>query len=553
MRVLLIQPPVEDFFYTPARSYPLGLVSLGTVLEQHGYTVRILNCIEGSSKQTLPFPQKFSYLKKYYHQNISPFRLFSHYYRFGYSPEFITEEIRAFRPSIVGISANFSAYLDSSLAVASLVKQVDPRIAVVMGGRGATVHPQVLMENKSVDFVLKGESEYTLIGLCASLSTGKRLSTRGLCYRRQGKTWYSPECIIIKDLDSIPLLNRKLIPCDQYTYQGVLSTSLLSSRGCIMHCRFCAIQETYRYRSAAAVLEEIGACYRLGIRHFNFEDDTMNLHPGFDTILEGIIGRHDGNIRISFMNGLLTKGLTQARLKRLIAAGLTHVDFSIASTDAAMRKRLARTEQKHRLTVLAERLSRAHVPVTLHYIVGFPAQRLKHALGDVRALAAERVLLGPSIFYPVVESPLFATVQKTYGCPVSDYAFFRSSAAYFDNNIHRDEIMTLVCAARIINFIKTLLDTYPTARKDFMSFVRETSAVFKEDNGRYLYPAAADRNILGVLLLQKLLQQRSVYRAQRQGQGVRLIREDFISLRSIQRIFGRLLIRSVAGYSVRLP
>lgn len=554
MRVLLIQPPVEDFFYTPARSYPLGLLSLGTVLEYHGYAVRILNSLEDPSKETLPFPRQFLYLKRYYHQNLSPFRLFSHYYRFGCSVERIRQTIREFRPALVGISANYSAYLDSSLAVASLVKQVDPRIAVVVGGRGATVHPHVFLRDTSVDFILKGESEYSLLKLCATLRRGTRLRVQGLCYRRKGKPWYSPESACVDDLDAIPLLNRKLIPYDRYSYQGMLSTSLISSRGCGNHCRFCAIQEPYRYRKAALVLAEIEACYRLGIRHFNFEDDTMNLHPQFDVILNGIIDRYAGAVRISFMNGLLAKGLAQPRLKKLISAGLTHVDFSIASTDVSMRKRLARAEEKHRLAVLTKSLRDFSIPVSLHYIVGFPAQRLAHALRDARALAAEQVLLGPSIFYPVVESPLFALLEKKYGCSLSDYMSFRSSAAYFDKEICRDEVMTLFYGARIINFIKGVLDAEPMSRRDFVSFVHERAAGFKEDKGGYYYTdGSADRDILGVLLLEKLFTEQSIYRVQRQGRRIRLIREEFISPRLLQRIFRKLRIRGLSGFSIRLP
>ncbi|HIE35643.1 MAG TPA: radical SAM protein, partial [Candidatus Omnitrophica bacterium] len=73
MRILLIQPPIRDFFFTPLRKTPLGLLYLATFLEKEGFSVKVLNALEEDKKYTLRVPKKFLYLKRYYRKNKSPF------------------------------------------------------------------------------------------------------------------------------------------------------------------------------------------------------------------------------------------------------------------------------------------------------------------------------------------------------------------------------------------------------------------------------------------------------------------------------------------------
>ena len=40
--ILLIQPPVEDFYFTFKRSIPYGLASIAASLKQKGFSVEIL-------------------------------------------------------------------------------------------------------------------------------------------------------------------------------------------------------------------------------------------------------------------------------------------------------------------------------------------------------------------------------------------------------------------------------------------------------------------------------------------------------------------------------
>jgi radical SAM superfamily enzyme YgiQ (UPF0313 family) len=175
----------------------------------------------------------------------------------------------------------------------------------------------------------------------------------GLCYRSKRGLKISKKIPLIQDLDVLPFPKRELIDYKKYKFENRISTSLIASRGCNLECRFCAIREKFRWRNVEDVLEEIKYCFSLGITHFNFEDDNINFHPQFEKILDLIIKNFSPKIKISFMNGLLTYKLNSTLRKKLIKAGITHLDFSLVSSKKELREKLRRKEETKEILSLA--------------------------------------------------------------------------------------------------------------------------------------------------------------------------------------------------------
>lgn len=557
MKILLINPPIEDFYFTPQRAYPLGILYLATVLDKAGFAVKIVNCLQEYIKQTLGIPSDFSYLKKYYPPNKSPFRLFSQYHRFGLTDPCIKEEVAQFRPDVVGISANFSAYLDSSFTVARLVKQADSRITVVLGGRASTVQPVWVLSNKYVDFVLRGEAEFSFLELCQAIKIGNIPKIHGLCYKKSdGRMRISKSISFIKDLNALPIINRKLINYKKYRFQKLISTSLLASRGCGMRCGFCAIQEPFRYRRAENVLKEMEDCFVLGIRHFNFEDDNINLNPEFERMLDMAIDRFKGEIKMSFMNGLLSTGIHHCLKKKLVKAGLTHLDLSMASSSRRLRQRMHRRENLRNIFSIANFMAKQKVPTTVHFIIGFPQQKFKDAVRDIKVLATQRVMLGPSIFYPVIGSKMFNEIENKSGFSKSNYRFFRSSTACFDKFITQERIFLIFYVSRIINFIKELVDNFEIGEVSLIKFLRKKVSEFTEKENILCSEAKLDRFTLGMVLLKKLMEESRIYRVKETRVGnvfhYHFIEEEFVSPEDIKDTLAGLAIKGITGRMVYL-
>jgi non-ribosomal peptide synthetase component F len=90
-------------------------------------------------------------------------------------------------------------------------------------------------------------------------------------------------------------------------------------------------------------------------------------------------------------------------------------------------------------------------------IAGGPDQRPEDSIADLLYLAQRRVLAGISIFYPSPGSPDFERC-KALGVLPSDESAMRASALPLDHTTRREDSATLLRLARILNFMKALLD-----------------------------------------------------------------------------------------------
>jgi hypothetical protein len=331
----------------------------------------------------------------------------------------------------------------------------------------------------------------------------------------------------------------------------MLSASLITSRGCARACRFCAIGERFRVRSARAVIAEISACYHAGVRHFNFEDDNINYNPSLAVIVDALIDRFP-KVRISFMNGLLTYKLGLRLRTKLIAAGLTHLDFSLISSKGHLRRSVSRLDAPRRMFSLARSFAAHELDSTVHFIVGLPRERFTDALADLRVLSAQPVRLGQSIFYPVIESPLFEDLEDVFGVKKSDCGLFRSSAAFFDKALSRDELFTVFYYSRVINFIKEIVDAHSLGTRSFAALLARAHRDFISRDPS-IVAGSPGRSLLGVVLLAVLFKRGVVCRAQSAPGGYRLQEEDFIDTAITRRFFSGLRVCSCRLRSVRLP
>ncbi|MGD8595313.1 MAG: B12-binding domain-containing radical SAM protein, partial [Gammaproteobacteria bacterium] len=125
MKILLIQPPVQDFYDTDIRLQPIGLCYLKAALHKYVPEVEVIirDYHTGMGRKTVPAPKALRYLKHFYPvADKSPFCSFHQYFHFGLSFAEIAQDIAGLKPDLVGISALFTPYFREALEVADQVK-----------------------------------------------------------------------------------------------------------------------------------------------------------------------------------------------------------------------------------------------------------------------------------------------------------------------------------------------------------------------------------------------------------------------------------------------
>lgn len=468
MKVLLIQPPVRDFYRTSIRTKPIGLAYLASSLQFDGHEVEILDC-QTEKKTSSPIPSEMSYLKDFYPiDDRSPFKLYTGFYHFGMGWDEIRKEIEASRADVFGISSSFTPYYGEALKVAQLIKESDSKRIVALGGSHVSCDPEGVLKSPWVDYIILGEGERRFPALVEQIQRGRGrnlLGIDGVGYRTDGEIRIHPLQGFIQDLDSLPFPERGLLDQDRYRINRKRSTMLITSRGCPHGCAYCSAHlvmgSSFRGRSPENILQEMIACHQeYGIDAFDVEDDnfTFDFKRAKELMTRIIKTFGEGRFELSAMNGVSFASLDRELLSLMKRSGFRTLNLSYVSTDLSTKKRMKRPQSEADFDRILKEAEAVGLNVVAYAILGIPGQTLEEMVSTLVYLMEQRVLIGPSVYYPVPGTSLFYRCKED-GILPSDFSQWRSSALSIETNeFNRLDMATLLRLARVINFIKGKMD-----------------------------------------------------------------------------------------------
>lgn len=465
--ILLIQPPVRDFYLTAKRTIPYGLACIAASLQNAGFSVEIFDALATSKSRKLQIPREMAYLDEYYgKEDISPFALFNNFKHFGYGFERIGKEAAKSGAWLVGISSLFTPYAGYALHTAEAVKAFSPSCKTVLGGHHPTALPESVMENGAVDYAIRGEGEVSMPLLAGAVKGDKSLDLiPGLVFREKAGGIKINEPAMIENLDNHPFPATGLIKQSFYRRGKTASAVISASRGCPMKCSYCSVGASsfmkYRRRSVESVLGELEKIvYENKAAFIDFEDENLSMdRKWFITLLNGIKTRFEkSGIELRAMNGLFPSSLDEETVRLMKEAGFKTLNLSLGSFSSAQLERFGRPDVRDdfdRALLFAERYGLNAVG---YIIAGAPFQSPEDSVSDILCLAGRRVLAGVSIFYPSPGSPDFGLCDKL-GILPETFSLMRSSAIPVSHTTSRKQAITLLRLGRILNFMKSLRDS----------------------------------------------------------------------------------------------
>ncbi len=247
----------ETKIYSPW--VPLGLLYLGTILQQNGFTVRVC---DAAAKR--------------------------------YDPSKVVKWLKQVKPELVGISALTMSF-PSSIELVRAIRMWDPSIKIALGHYHPTMEAENIMSKYGdlVDYCVRGEGEYILLNLCEYLDKDgdkNPIDIKGITFRdSNNKVVSTPDSPLITELDKVPFPDRKLIDFEyRWNFAGFeisssKFTSTISSRGCPFACSYCACSKfakrRWRPRSPENIVEELRIIEDQGYTEVSFVDDNFTLRP----------------------------------------------------------------------------------------------------------------------------------------------------------------------------------------------------------------------------------------------------------------------------------
>ncbi|WP_054032726.1 B12-binding domain-containing radical SAM protein [Desulfatitalea tepidiphila] len=464
--ILLIQPPIRDFYLTAKRTMPYGLACIAGALRKEGFSVAIFDSLATDKARIIEWPGEMAFLKPFYgREDRSPFALFHHFRHFGYSFEHIGHIARHSGARLIGISSLFSAYSHTALETAAAVRKFCPDATIVMGGHHPSVLPEAVMRHPAVDFVLRGDGEATLPPLARALRDGGDLETVAGLVRRgpKGALIASPPAVV-DDLNGLPLPAFDLLDWRFYRRSGKGSLALSAGRGCPMRCTYCAVNAStyhgFRARSVDAVMAEIKAADRIAPLGFiDFEDEHLTADRSWFMALLGAIGDYfKGRLpELRAMNGMFVPTLDREMLLEMRRVGFKALNFALITTDKGQLRRFGRPDLSADLDRVLSAAGRERLHSVAYLIVGGPDQDPFASLADLLFLARRPVLAGVSVFYPAPGSADYQWCRQRGKLPDRP-GLWRASTLPLEHATDRRQTVTLLRLGRILNYMKHRLD-----------------------------------------------------------------------------------------------
>jgi anaerobic magnesium-protoporphyrin IX monomethyl ester cyclase len=131
-----------------------------------------------------------------------------------------------------------------AMPVCRWFKQAYPNVPVVWGGYFPSLYPDVALNAKYVDFVVRGQGEETFVELLAALGTRKFAGIRGLSYRDDfGLYVHNPERPMRSPGD-FPMMPYHALDPAKYLVPSFLGSRTVvhqASIGCPYQCNFCGV------------------------------------------------------------------------------------------------------------------------------------------------------------------------------------------------------------------------------------------------------------------------------------------------------------------------
>lgn len=327
----------------------------------------------------------------------------------------IRAQIESFRPDYVlaydylpVTGAISTAALPASLAILRLAKEIDPGIVTLLGGPHPTFMSKEVLESERgvVDYVLLGEGEATLKALLQALRGGSASGVKGIAYLDGARAVGTGSRALIADLDQLqPAWD--LLRWDAYRYRvspGGRMASILSSRGCEMHCSFCSQRlfwrGAWRARRPEKVVEEIVLLHqRYGVTVFTLIDAFPTRdRERWERLLDLLIERDLG---LSVLMETRVEDIVRDAdiLHKYRKAGVIHIYMGAESGDDAVLTSLNKgIEMKTTKQALAL-LNQAGIISEASFMIGFPQE----TPSSVRNTIDAAIYLNPDVaVFPIV-------------------------------------------------------------------------------------------------------------------------------------------------------
>ncbi|MCX6803931.1 MAG: radical SAM protein [Candidatus Diapherotrites archaeon] len=432
MKVILATPPQENDHTNDAIQLPLNIGYLSEYLKQKGVQVITLDA-----------------------------------YGLKMSNNELVSKIIKENPDLVGFSGVIPRFQYLKSTVDNLRKKWSKPI--VVGGPIVMIGPS-LLDKLNVDYLIRGEGEYSLYDLLLSIKENKGFEkVKGLIYKKNGQI-VENLCERINDLNIIPFPKYECLPLEQYTKFKLFNktivnpVTIITSRGCPAHCIFCCRYHgnLVRLRTAEHIIPEIEYWVKeKDCNEFNICDSTFTLNK--QRVMEFCDLIADKKVDIKWTCQSRVNTIDKQMVKKMKETGCKLIYYGVESGSQRVLDYLKKGITIEKVKDVFEMTRKQGMGTLGSFIVGTPTEtkkELKETLSLVKTLPIDFYLF--SIFKPYPGTEAFEILKSKNVKITEDYTLFGGHNMVFDGSLPEEYLKNIVKelyyiqAKKVLQKLKTM-------------------------------------------------------------------------------------------------
>jgi len=328
------------------------------------------------------------------------------------------------RPGVVGIYTNLMTKVNV-LRTMQFIKG-EPALRhtrIVLGGPEVRNHVDNFLVH-GADFIVLGEGEESMLELVQALETGTDVAAvKSIAFRDgDGKTLFTEERTLMRNLDELPMPNRQKIDLQRYfdawkDKHGTSAISINTMRGCPYTCKWCSRAVyglSYRRRSARHVADEIAwikANY--DVDSIWFVDDVFTVNHKWlrefaaEVTTRGLVVPYECITRADRMNEEVIQLLRQS--------GCFRVWIGAESGSQKIIDLMDRRVDVMQVREMIRKAQQAGIQAGTFIMVGYPGETEADIRETVRHLKESNPdLFTITVAYPIKGTPLYEEVENNF-------------------------------------------------------------------------------------------------------------------------------------------
>ncbi|MEE8553545.1 MAG: radical SAM protein [Desulfobacterales bacterium] len=413
--ILLVNPWIHDFAAYDFWAKPLGLLTLASILLNHGYNVTYIDCLDRfhpGGPQTHPYARdgRGPYLKTRIPKPRGLEDVPRNFSRYGIRKKWFREDLQSIsRPDLVLVTSLMTYWYPGVQETISVIREILPGVPIVMGGIYASLCHDHAANYSGADRVETGPGEEKILELVGDL-TGFSVTTK-----------FAPN-----DLDTYPYPAFEL-------QRKIAYVPLLTSRGCPFACKYCAsyfLNPKRMVRNPESVVEEIRYWHeKYSVEDFVVYDDAFLVDTENHAVpmLKEIVNAKF-KIRFHTPNAVHIREISRKTARLMFEAGFKTLRLGLETAAFENREeidqKVTAAEFKRAIACLKDAGFNKNL-IGAYLLTGLPGQKMKSIEDSIKTVKQNGI------------TPILA-----HYTPIPHTALWKKSVASSRYNLESDPIFT---------------------------------------------------------------------------------------------------------------